>query len=384
MTTPRQLYDKLPKTEYTSQWGRYQKNELRYGNGHNGGNVEHYALSCRKDYNKNKHTYAFTSDSHFRQCDLKPFEQSSYYKDHKIAIDELKKGRSADLIDLCKAKAGANKTSGDLYKGSRVCIKEMEKLCKKGISYVPCKYIKENKPDIYEDLMSHYCFGNNKDENANKSVCMDYYKDNFNNIIEENLKNFCQTNYDKTPRYKHSKYKSMCQCYKPASYYQNIRDSIRKKWKGPPGMDTRPQCIYEECLNSELYDKKDECRPLNFTQCIQNVDFDVHGNLTNEGTIKFGQEATCGAWEEKPTPSSSSSSTPMSKSEAEKKLKETQEKYNLQKDEPGIFDNIKTDDPKVLVLIFLLVLLIIVIITMSIQYFMSSDDNLSYDDNDNL
>lgn len=83
MTTPKQLYDKLPNTEYASQWGYYQKNQLKYDNGHWGSNVWTKSLPCKKDYNTSSNSYAYHSDSHFLQCNKKPFEKSSYYADHK-------------------------------------------------------------------------------------------------------------------------------------------------------------------------------------------------------------------------------------------------------------------------------------------------------------
>ena len=410
MTTPKQLYDKLPNTEYASQWGYYQKNQLKYDNGHWGGNVWTKSLPCKKDYNTSSNSYAYHSDSHFLQCNKKPFEKSSYYKDHKKAIDALNKGDGGNLLlKRCKEEAGKSKTSGDLFKGSDTCMIEMNKLCKKGISGQPCEYLKNNNPSIYKNAMTYYCFGNNRDKNINKSTCVSYYKDNYNTNIENNLKNFCASVHNGKPRYQNRDYLTICACHKPAYYYQNIKDSIRKKWGGPPGLDTNPKCIYDDCLASRLYDKKDKCRKIDFTQCIQNVDFDVHGNLTNEGTIKIGQEATCGKdyslKEEKPTPSKSSSSPsksssipprsssipprsssipPKSSPEAAKKLEETMGKYGLTKPEPSLFDKLKTADSKTKFLILLLLIFVVVIIGFIIQYVMSSNDNSSDVDNDNL
>ena len=245
------------------------------------------AKACPPNYQKK-------GNGHFRegaynwyiQCDKKPYEDTTFYKNHRNVNNLLwldKDTAYEKISSMC------NKTpitgNGNLYKGSSDCRDLTSTMCKNGV-VTGCDYLKGNEVGSYKTAMGIMC---KKPENITKSVCKSYFENNWSNTVNDSLNEFCQgKNSDGKFRWEDGTLTSgFCSCHKPRTFYEKLSKEIREKWKGPPKMDEKPVCVYPRCESNGMHapNASDKCKGVAFTQCVQNVEINADGDIINNGEI---------------------------------------------------------------------------------------------------
>jgi LPXTG-motif cell wall-anchored protein len=106
--------------------------------------------------------------------------------------------------------------------------------------------------------------------------------------LRQFLKGFC------SDKVNNSAYTSICGCFYPDSFYNNLRKDLGKFYDIPDNLLLGGrQCLWPDCHNSPLKDNPDEppCDELQLFQCIQTINFTSTGNLTD---VTFHQYQQCG------------------------------------------------------------------------------------------
>jgi hypothetical protein len=135
----------------------------------------------------------------------------------------------------------------------------------------------------YDKAASQYC---DVDENLKSEFCLNWCKDNKSKCIQK-LRDVC---FDKKDD---PSFKSVCACYYPQTFYDEINKEIGDVWNVPSRyMNSNPECMFPQCQVSELRNTNVVCPDISFVKCINEQNFNLTNSTVDGVTIKQGND--CG------------------------------------------------------------------------------------------